>query len=232
MISRTLSKARLAVAPLLLLLPGLLNAQTVPSAYRFIENRQEVDIFGGSTSPGTGRFEFGPGPGPLWGARYSLNISGPFGLEGVVSHSPTTRDIVDPGRAEGDRVIGEMSSQMVQVDVRLRFSLTGDRTWHRLAPFIVTGGGLLFDVANDNSDKDLLLAGDRFSYGTSFVGVLGGGLRWYPGDRFMVRGDMTLNLSRLTTPNGYSDPERAFTGVDEKEWVSGPIFTLGIGYRF
>jgi hypothetical protein len=211
---------------------GPLPAQTIPSPFRFIESRQEGGLFGGYISPGTGRFGFGPGPGPAWGARYGVNVSGPFGLEAVVTHSPTHRDIIDPGRVEGDRVVGEIPSDLVMIDGRLRFSLTGDRTWHLLSPFLAIGGGLVFDAARDNSDDELLLADDRFNLGTSFVGILAGGLRWFPGERFLVRGDFSLTIWQLKTPRGYSDPERAFTGVDEKEWVSGPSFTLGLGFRF
>jgi hypothetical protein len=78
----------------------------------------------------------------------------------------------------------------------------------------------------------LLLADDRFKFGTSFVGILGGGLRWFPGERFLIRGDFTLSIWQLKTPRGYSDPERAFRGVDEKEWVGSSSFTVGIGFRF
>jgi len=209
-----------------------LHGQTIPSPYRFIERGQEVGLLAGYLSPGTGRFGFGPKPGPAWGVRYGVNVSGPFGLEGTVTHSPTQRDIVDPGRVEGDRVVGEMSSQLVIIDGRIRFTLTGDRTWHGLAPFLMTGGGVVFDVANDNSDEALLLDGDRFSMGTSFLGTFGGGMRWFPTERFLVRGDLSLLLWRLKTPRGYSDPERGFEGVDEKEWVSGPSFTLGVSFRF
>jgi len=232
MISRAISRLLVSLALGAILFPGALMAQSIPSPYRFLEHRQEPDLFAGYISPGTGRFGFGPGPGPVWGARYGLNLSGPFGLEGVVSHSPSTRDIVDPGRAEGDRVVGEMSSQLVMIEARLRFSLTGDRDWHGLAPFLITGGGFVFDVSNDQSDEPLILTDDRFKFGTSFLGMLGGGIRWFPLDRFFVRADAALVLWRLKTPQGYSDPERAFRGVDEKEWVSGPSYTLGIGYRF
>jgi len=230
------SYLRLFLLPILALgLPGSfqgLQGQTIPSPFRFIDQSQEVGMFAGYLSPGTGRFGFGPKPGPAWGARYSVNVGGPFGLEGTVTHSPTTRDIIDPGRVEGDRVVGDMPSQLVMIDGRLRFTLTGDRTWHDLAPFLMTGGGVVFDVSNDNSDQEVLLEGDRFSMGTSFVGLLGGGIRWFPTDRFLIRGDLSLFLWRLKTPRGYSDPEREFVGVSEKEWVSGPSFSLGVSFRF
>jgi hypothetical protein len=208
------------------------HAQTIPSPYRFIETRQEAGLFGAYMSPGTGRFGFGPGPGPAWGARYGLNISGPFGLEGIAGHLSTTREIVDPGRVEGDRVVGEMSSHLVMLEARLRFSLTGDRTWHRIAPYAAMGGGVVFDVSQDNSDEGLILPQDEFNFGTSVLGTLGAGVRWFPWDRFFVRGDLSLVLWRLKTPRGYSDPERGFRGVDEKEWVSGPSFSLGLSFRF
>lgn len=232
MISRATPSFVLTVVLGALLFPGDLPGQTIPSPYRFLESRQEAGLFAGHMSPGTGRFGFGPGPGPAWGARYGINLSGPFGLEGVVTHLPTTRDIVDPGRVEGDRVIGEMSAQMVMIDARLRFSLIGDRAWHGISPFVMTGGGLVFDASNDSSDEGLILTDDRFKFGTSVLGMLGGGVRWFPHQRVLVRADYGLVLWRLKTPPGYSDPERAFRGVEEKEWVSGPSYTLGIHFRF
>jgi len=209
---------------------GPLPAQTIPSPYRFLDSKQEAGVFGGYISPSTGRFGFGPGPAPAWGARYGINFSGPFGLDATVTHSPSQRDIVDPGRVEGDRVVGEVQSHLVMIDGRLRFSLTGDRTWHGFSPFVGVGGGLIFDAANDESDAELILADDRFNFGTSFVGILAGGLRWLPGERLLIRGDFSLSIWQLETPRGYSDPEREFTGVDEKEWVGGPSFALGIGF--
>ncbi len=232
MISRTKLSLLVALALCGGQSPRALTAQTVPSPYRFLEFRQEAGPFVGFMSPGTGRFGFGPGSGPAWGARYGIDISGPFGLEAVVTHSPTQRDIIDPGRVEGDQVVGEMSSHVVMIDGRLRFSLTGDRAWHGLSPFLFTGGGVAFDVAGDESDLELILSDDRFKFGTTFVGILGSGLRWFPSERFLIRGDFSLSLWRLKTPRGFRDPARAFEGVGEKEWVSGPSFTLGASFRF
>ena len=43
---------------------------------------------------------------------------------------------------------------------------------------------------------------------------------------------MVVDMYRLKTPRGYQDPERALTGVGEKEWVSGPTFSFGLAYHF
>ena len=75
---------------------------------RFLETRQEVSVFAGSMSPGTGRFGYGPQSGTSFGARYGITLGGPFGLEGAVTFLPTDRAIIDPGRAEGDFKVGEM----------------------------------------------------------------------------------------------------------------------------
>jgi hypothetical protein len=214
------------------LYPGPLTAQTIPSPYTFLETRQEAGLFGGVMSPGTGRFGYGPGQGPAWGVRYGINVSGPFGLEAVVTHSPTQRDIIDPGRVEGDMVVGDMPAKVLMIDGRLRFSLTGDRTWHGLSPFVLAGGGVAFDMSKDNSDEEILLSDDRFEFSTTFVGLLGTGVRWFPSERILVRGDLSLSIWRLKTPRGFRDPERAFASVGEREWVSGPSFSLGVGYRF
>lgn len=227
---------RHVILTLLALTPALLageaSGQSIPSPYRFLDARQEVDIFLGTMSPGTGRFDYGPQPGTALGARYGIHISGPFGLEGVVTYLPTDRSIIDPGRAVGDFKVGEMPADVIMLDARLRFSLTGNRSWHGLAPFVLAGGGLAFDGSGAEEDQELLLSDDRFKFGTSFVGILGGGVRWFPGKRFFFRADTHLFLWQLKTPRGFSDPERAFEGVEEKEWVSGPSLSLGFGIRF
>jgi hypothetical protein len=183
-------------------------------------------------SPGTGRFGYGPGTGIALGGRYAIQIGGPFGLEGVVGYLPTTRDLVDPGRDEGDRVIGEVDANIATIDARLRFSLTGPRSWHGLAPFVLAGGGVAFDLAGEDPAEEILLMDDRFEFGTSFIGILGGGLRWFPSERILFRADASLLLWQLKSPRGFRDIERGFQGVEEKEWVSGPSLSAGFAFRF
>jgi hypothetical protein len=212
--------------------PASILGQTVPSSYRFMEDRQEASLFVGFANPGTGRFGYGPASGLIVGGRYGLLLGGPFALEGVVALQPTTRDIIDPSREEGNQVVGEADTQILTMDARLRFSLTGDRTWRGIHPYIFAGLGVGRDLAGQSSEDALLLPEDQFKYGTKFQAPFGGGIRWIVSDRFLIRSDLTVLLYRLTTPPGFLDPERGFDGVGEKEWVSGPSFSLGIGYHF
>ncbi len=214
------------------ILPVSLAGQTVPSVYQIIETRQEAGAFIGTLATGSGRFGFGPKGGLLIGGRYAIEISGPFSMEGVVGYSPGTRDLIDPSRAQGNRVVGEVDALLTTVDLRLKFSLTGDRTWHGLSPFIVAGGGMAFDLAGEDEAEEILLQDDRFKFGTSFMGVLGSGIRYFPSERFMIRSDMGLTLWQIETPRGYESPERPFENVDKSEWTSGIYITLGAAWRF
>lgn len=186
----------------------------------------------GTTGQGTGRFGYGPSPGPAFGARYGIHLGGPFGLEGVFTYSPTTRDVVDPTREEGAMKVGEADVELLSFDVRLRFSLTGDRTWKKLNPFVFLGAGMIWDHAGESESDGLVLPEDRFGFGRKFLAPFGGGIRWVITRHVVARGDMAITLFQLKSPRGYSDPERDLEGVPEKEWVSGPTFSFGLGFHF
>ncbi len=212
--------------------PFPMEGQTVPSSYRFFESRQEAGVFAGYTGQGTGRFGYGPSPGLQFGGRYGIHLGGPFGLEGVFAYSPTTRDVIDPTRSEGSRVVGEADAELLSFDARLKFSLTGDRSWKGLNPFVFAGGGLIWDAAGGSEAESLVLPEDQFGFGRKFVAPVGAGVRWLLSERLLVRADLALTLFQLKTPPGYRNPDRGFTGVGEKEWVSGPTFSLGAAFQF
>lgn len=237
-------RPELFALPLLaLLLPGAGSwpataaAQEISSPYRYIETGQEAGAFIGTIDPGTGRFGLGPDQGTFYGLRYSIELSGPFSIEGVARTLSSTRAVRQPApeTEEGLETLGEADALVTSVDGRLKFSLTGRRTWHRLGPYAVAGGGLAFDLAGSApADTEVELAEDRFEFGTSFLGVLGAGVRWLPSDRIQVRGEADLNLWQVDTPEGYRDPEREleFEAVPESEWVSGIGLTLGVAFRW
>ena len=128
--------------------------------------------------------------------------------------------------------MGDVSAQVLTADARLRLSLTGDRTWRGLNPYFLAGGGVAFDLAGESSEEEVLLEADRFEFPASFEGVLGAGVRWFATESILLRTDFALYLWQLKSPTGFRDPERGFLGVAEKEWVSGPSFSLGVAFHF
>lgn len=213
-------------------LPSAGRAQSVPSPYRFVDTRQEVGLFAGTSTIGAGRFGYGPSGGVHAGARWSADLSGPLGIEAVAGVLSGTRDVVNPAKVVGDMSIGEADARVGMLDARLRFTLTGDRTWRRLAPYLVMGGGMAFDLGGADPLDDELNVDDRFDFGTSFFGTAGGGVRFSLTQRFALRADAVFSLWKIDTPPGFSLPERGFTAVEKGEWVDGRHLSLSLVYRY
>lgn len=213
-------------------LPSLAEAQSIPSPYRFIERKQETGPFFGLMWTDPGRFGFGPGDGPVVGGRWGLELSGPLSLEGVATFLRGTRDVIHPGRVEGDRKIGEADQLLTMLEARLKFSLVGARTWHGLNPFLVAGGGIGFDLAGSSPAEATLAPEDVFEFGSSFIGTLGAGTRWFVTERLAVRTDALFSLWEIPTPLGFADSSRGFEGVEEKEWLRGLQISVSAVYRW
>lgn len=221
---------------LTLCLAGLLatpaQGQSIPSPYRFVNTRQEAGVFVGTTSAAKGRFGFGPAGGVNLGGRWGVDLSGPLGFEVAAGVISGTRDIINPAKVIGDMRIGEADQMVAMADARLRLTLTGDRTWHGLAPFFVAGGGLAFGFGGDSPLDAQLDSDDRFHFGTTFVGTLGSGVRLALTDRLALRGDALFSLWKIKTPPGFSESARGFSDVEESEWSSGRHLAVSLLYRY
>ena len=209
-----------------------LDAQEIRSPYRYIDTRQAGGVFVGYRDAGTGRFGYGPKPSTMFGALYDLEVAGPLGLDVVLTMQPTSRDVIDPDLPEGARITGTADAMLTSVEGLLRIALPGRRTWRGLSPHLLGGAGVIFDSSGENGDDGRVLEDDRFTFGTSFITTLGGGMRWLPTERLTFRGDLGFSLWQLETPTGFADPERALEGVEETEWVGTPTFRFGASFRF
>lgn len=222
------------LALLALAAPAAISAQVqIPSAYRFIDNRMALDVQAGYHTGAQGSLGLGSKGGPLAGARWSINLSGPLGLEVAGWYHPTTRDVVDLQRPEGSQVIGEADMQLAAAVADLNLMFAGPRTWHGLSPFIGLGGGLIYDFAGQQPDDLLLDSSDkRFKFGTSMLARMNAGVKWIPHQSFEIRGDAGLDLWKLDTPTGWLALENDLGPLPQDEWVSGWNLTLGLGWRF
>ena len=207
-------------------------AQTIPSPFRFIDTRQEAGLFaGGNFFVGNGQYGIGPKESPYAGARYGITIGGPFSLDGVVTYAPSARDVKDPGESGELVTVGEADMQLLTADARIKFNFMGPRTWHRIAPFLLAGAGITFDLSGTQAADELLLPEDRYDFGTSFSGLLGAGFRWFPTTRILFRTDLTLQLWQQDIPPGYATRE-LLIDAPESEWIQAWGISVGVAYNF
>lgn len=214
------------------------EAQTIASPYEFIDTRHEVSFHVGQAGASRGVADLGPGGGTMFGGRYGIELGGPFALEGNVFFLPTDRQVYNPNTEESlPELRGSTSALVAGFDGRLRFTLTGARTWNRLAPFVTVGGGVVGDIRSGPSSLETdqepeIHPDDRGDFGPSFMGVLSAGTRWLPDDRITVRLEAGLNLWRVGTPQAFFDFEDELTGLQEIEWTNASLISIGVGYRF
>ncbi len=217
------------------LYPAAASAQRIDSPYRFVETSQTAGPFIGYLATGQNALELGPQSGPVFGVRYGIRISGPFRAEGTVGYMPGTRDVfaVDTLAADStDRaLLGEADVQMLIAGAQLRFDLTGPRTWHRLQPFLLAGGGVAIDFASPTPEEEELPVDDRFDFGTSFAGELGAGVEWFLSDRLSMRAEVRDQFWKLPTPAGFVNV-RPVGELPEDEWISNWSMSAGISLHF
>lgn len=207
--------------------------QTIPSPYEFIEERQEFEILVTHFTEQRGALGLGPGGGMALGARFGWQISGPLALEGNASLLPTDREVRVPDEESGLDNLGSADALVGTLDARVRFSLAGNRTWHRLAPYLSAGAGMAFDVEGRSALEEEIPQSVRFDFGPSFLGILGAGVRFLPADRITVRAEASVNYWKLGTPQTFLEQGEAVIGqpVPEQEWAPVPAFSLGISWR-
>jgi len=231
-LSRVMGLASLTIISLMVLVRPAYGVQSNPSVFEFIEKKQESGPFVGYMRTDVGRFGYGPKGGLLVGGRWGVELGGPISLEGVAGIVRGERDVVDPGRDEGDRIIGQAPTLITTVDARLKFSLVGARTWRSINPFLVFGGGMAFDLEGADDLDERLLAADQFEFGSGFFGTLGVGTRAFLTRNIAARVDGLFSLWGLETPPGFSEPERGFEAVESSEWASGLSIGLSLMYRW
>jgi len=214
------------------------SAQDIPSPYRFVESRQEAAFFVGRAYAAVGTLGIGPQSGDMVAARYLLEFGSALGMDVRASWMFSARDVFDPRRDPGDEVIGEAQIDIAEIDVRFKLNLTGHRTWHRLQPYLLLGGGLAFEGLQDRTLEQAanFLPADIYDFGTRFTAATGAGLGIHISDRLILRAEAGFNLWKVSLPDGFLDASRQIpfdrTGVPPEEWVSIRSLTVGLGWRF
>lgn len=217
---------RLSFALLLLAapLPSPAAAQAIDSPYRFIEKAQSLELFAGYIATERGRRDLGPHSAPMVGLRYGGRLAGPVVAGAGLSFIPSKRTIYDSDGA--DLVaLGDVDAPLLMGEANLRFHVTGERTWHGLAPYIGASGGIIANLAGTSDLEEDLSTEERVDFGPAFAVGASLGTDWFLTERISVRAAGMTQLWRFTTPAGLA-------GREESEWLNGYGGTLGVAFHF
>jgi hypothetical protein len=219
------------VVALLAALPAAAQVGHEParSPYTDLEYKQELTALFGYVRARHDPAGVAPKSAPMVGARYEITLTGPLALSADVTRTFSDRDVIDPSKPRATRAVGTETAAVYAADVALALNLTGRKSWHHLVPQVRAGLGVVSSSAKDESSG--------FSFGTPFAFTFGGGLKFVPGGRWQLRGDVTDRVFKLSYPDSYYRLASDNTAVLDVQtprsfYTHHAALTVGVSYLF
>lgn len=206
------------------------------SPYRHVRASQVLTVAGGYLAGSAGSAGVGPSGGPLVGVQFDLHLGGPGVAKFGVYGAELGRVIVDPRRGVGDRVRDTVTQSVILAEAGILFMVTGEKTWHRLAPYagaslgLALGGAVPEEVPADSGG---------FRFGNRFQLAPHLGVRWHVGQRVSLRFEGRDIMWRLaypgrffTSPADAPDDPPVLDPRETKsaEWTHHPSLFIAVGY--
>lgn len=218
--------ALLAIAPAVQAQVG-----TTPerSPFRDLEKRQDVTLMFGPSNGGKDKAGAAPTGGSVFGARYDVNMgASPITFTAMIMRQGATRNILQPGLPLAQRVGRTVSEGLWSFDAAFTLLLTGNRSWHSLAPSVTAGVGLMTNNAGITDSS-------QFSFGTRFSPVLGLGLKYAPQrSRWTMRADLVNHFYSVPYPQTFRDSTVGVPRIttSKNDWVRNTRLMVGITRMF
>jgi hypothetical protein len=234
--ARRLTRAKAtALAVLLLLGPAAGAAQVgndpAHSPYRDLPRAQGPVFMTGFLGGERGRVGVGHAHGQTFTIGYELPLSGPSMFIGSFTYAATDRFVVDPFKDDSVRKSGPFKDDMALLDLGFRFNLTGLKTWHNAAPYLLGTAGLAVSTGSPTDSSG-------YRFGKKLTFALGAGTRLYPARRVAVTLDARAMFWRLHYPPDYhriSSPDGIPVIRGDQpltDWTVHPWFSVGVGWTF
>jgi hypothetical protein len=199
------------------------------SPFRDIDTRLRVGLFAGPYIAAKDPAGVMPRGGTIFGARMDMHVGGPGDLTFRLGIVPTDRREIDPTRSAGERVVGTRDFLLTFADVGIAFHLTGNKSWHNIAPTLNANVGIVTDF--DDVDPG------GYQHGATFSLFYGAGVRYLPpGRRLTFRVELGSYLYSLTYPTTYYTPAGDGSAVLDASvkrgnWRNNWVILLGGTYR-
>ncbi len=232
-------RARGLLLALLLGAPGALTAQQVGtsperSPFQDILMHEGFTLFAGRFAGNANAAGTGARPGLMLGARLNVHISSALDVSATFGEAFTSRRQIDAG-GDTARVMGNLNVRLIAADLGLQLNLTGDKSWHRLAPYAYIGLGITTPTAK-------VVDPGGFELGTDFTVVPAIGTRFFISRRFALNVEARDYYYRYTYPLFYFDrPYKDGTVVKQtvlpqstgdREWYNNLSLWVGVTYGF
>jgi hypothetical protein len=201
------------------------------SPYQDIRLGMGLVFYGGYMTGGRGAADVGITNATVFGGRYELPIGSILRLAIGMGAAQGERFIVDPNAPAETRKSGPVPDGALFVEAQAQGSLTGGKTWHKLAPFLTFTGGVAYGGDEPAAEPSAYRFGTKLYYGA------GAGVRWYPVGHLALVADFRMLFWRLKYPPQYYVPPTGSTPVLElgqaaAEPVHQPWVRLGFGWTF
>lgn len=251
---RTVSPTRRGIAAWLLAVPlcvgapaRLVSQETVGnppdrSPYHDIIYRQSLTVFAGRWAGNAGSAGVGSLPGLALGARLAIRLSGPVDFWVTLGQAASSRRsiIADTAVTHTDsaRWGPNLRMPLVLADLALALNVTGDKTWHGLAPYVGAGLGIAAPTRKVTPDPG------GFQVGTNFVIVPTIGTRYFVSNALALRFEVRDYLFRYSYPLAFFDsltlhfagpPPRSAVlplGTSDRQWAHNLTVWVGVAYAF
>ena len=177
-------------------LPAQVGYRPEQSPYEDLPGGQHLSASGGWLATRRDPAGVGPKAGAFGALRYDISIGGPAAFYVRYSFAPSKRDVLVPANPPATRVLESPSTSTHIFDTGLDISLTGQKSWRKLAPSLVGGAGIVSDFA--------ALDTGSYKFGTKFAFTYGLAVRYIPNPNGLAfRVDLTSYTWQYRYPDRY-----------------------------
>lgn len=177
-----------------------------------------------------GKVEVGPHEGMTFGLQYQILANKPVSIGFGILYGDLQRLVQDPTLPPETRTSGPISHGVLWTDIAFQFNLTGNKSWHGLAPFLGSAVGLAFteDPIEDQTGFDM---------GTRLYIAPMAGTRFFVADRLHLHAEVRFQFWQIKYPESYRQPPRTAPESPPvlpdgilSEWVVSTWFRAGLGW--